>query len=89
MSTLVSINRPKRGSNIMHKTDSYNCLLATGLKLDNILKLNLIKTNFDFRESNGGNDFETYNKAQKSASAAQLNYGARCFRGVQPQLSAS
>jgi len=64
-------------------------LLATDLKLDAILKLNLIETNFYFRESNGGNEFETYNKAQKSASAAQLNDGVRCCKGAQPQLSAS
>ena len=55
-------------------------MFARGLKLDPILKLKLIETTFDFRESNRGNDFETYNKAQKSASAAQLNYGTRCCR---------
>ena len=62
------------------KLTAKNCLFARSLKLDTILKLNLIETNFDFRESNRGNDFETYNKVQKSASAAQLNYGARCCR---------
>jgi isocitrate lyase len=55
-------------------------LFARNLKLDIIFKLDLIETAFNFRESSRGNDFETYNKAQKSASAAQLNYGARCCR---------